>query len=618
MLVRCEALQNNCGLCTSVGCSYCLVSSMELHDPMFLSAAQQAAQQASTDYACISGSCENLKFARPATQYFALVPPDQCSTVQLPAVAVPTIPIATSLAPQASGNPDASGLAQVQTRGNPDVWPYTWGPLQWLAISAPVSVLCLTCCGIWMHSRMQRQKLRRVHVEPAPMLGVGGVGAALWDFRQAGPLSPEQVEGAAMAITDAEKAAAVARHMPSPRRLAFGVQNGLTDRHLHNLGELLDAHPVVSVSLDMEWRNAEDHTLEELAKMLRRRGRCELQAVIKKGAENHLRLPMRASPATLAAVGESVAVAGHSVVDAICLEATETATTRTTPATVVDLASLRLSPQELKLSRQRLGDAGCATACGFARPWAGRLVAVRMLECDIGDAGAAELTRLLLGEPERRRNPLAAGVAANLRELVLSANRIGDRGIATLADALPKCDALERLLIDRNCIGPSGAAALAKRLPRSNIKELVLGSHLGGNPLGPVGVEALAAALGDELERAAADRATRLEALALEDCAIGIRGAKALAAALPCSGVSALSLARGDLGDAGAAYVLDALPPGFLSLDLAGNGISDALVPAVGQACRRMPLLNLSLAQNELSPYFRERLREAHGQRLRV
>ena len=32
--------------------------------------------------------------------------------------------------------------------------------------------------------------------------------------------------------------------------------------------------------------------------------------------------------------------------------------------------------------------------------------------------------------------------------------------------------------------------ALATRLPRSNVRELVMGTHLGGNPLGEEGVQA--------------------------------------------------------------------------------------------------------------------------------
>merc|ERR1711920_1048304 len=180
---------------------------------------------------------------------------------------------------------------------------------------------------------------------------------------------------------------------------------------------------------------------------------------------------------------------------------------------------------------------------GFVRPWAGRLVAARLMECNIGDAGAAEISRMLLGKPERAGDPSVAGAASGLRELVLSANRIGDAGAARLAEALPKCDALERLLIDRNLIGRVGAEALARRLPRSSIRELVLGSHLGGNPLGAFGAEALASAFKDELERAAADRANRLAAVNLEGCGVGERGATALAEALPTSGVSVLSLA---------------------------------------------------------------------------
>merc|ERR1712039_461910 len=101
-------------------------------------------------------------------------------------------------------------------------------------------------------------------------------------------------------------------------------------------------------------------------------------------------------------------------------------------------------------------------------------------------------------------------------------------------------------------------------------------------------------------------------------CGIGERGAKALAAALPSSAISVLSLAADCLGDAGAISILEALPIGFLSLDLAGNGISDAVASVMGPTLQRMPSLSVSLAQNELSMGLKAMLREDFGQRLRV
>merc|ERR1711865_190625 len=104
------------------------------------------------------------------------------------------------------------------------------------------------------------------------------------------------------------------------------------------------------------------------------------------------------------------------------------------------------------------------------------------------------------------------------------------------------CDSLERLLLDRNSISNAGAKALGVQLPRSNVQELTLGSHLGGNLIGDEGVEALAQALDDEMSRAAANRASRLSALNLDGCLIRERGAQALATCLPKSVIMALSV----------------------------------------------------------------------------
>merc|ERR1739841_15116 len=110
---------------------------------------------------------------------------------------------------------------------------------------------------------------------------------------------------------------------------------------------------------------------------------------------------------------------------------------------------------------------------------------------------------------------------------------------------------------------------------------LILGSHLGGNPVREEGVEALARALDDELPRAAANRASRLSALNLDCCTVGELGAQALAAYLPKSALMALSVARGHLGDSGAEAIVGSLPRSCQSLDLSGNGLSDRSAAAV-------------------------------------
>lgn len=576
-----------------------------------------AAQQAATDYACIRGSCQNMLLLRPSTIHFRVLGKEKCPDIVLPTPAWTTTVTTTEPPPTTPGK--RVGLDSSEPPEDLDSWPHSWGPWQWFGVTAPLGGLLAVLCGVYLRSRAQGTKLRRVHVEEEPPLpGIGGVNANLWDFTQAGPLSPEQIEAVEVAIAYAERRATITGRMPPRRRLAVGACNDLGMAHFSNLGRLLDKHQAVSLRLDMDWRGANDAALAELSKLLQRKGRCQLHTQGSDQGDSAFRLPLHGNVAALGNIGEALSVAGHSNVDAVSLQAADSSLAGPLPPILVPLGPLRLSAQQLMLSRHHVGDPGCAIACGFSRPWAGRLTAMRFLECDIGDAGAAEIARLLLGEPKRARDPSVPAAAASLRELVLSANRISDQGITRIAEALPKCDALERLIIDRNCIGSSGAVALAKRVPRSNLRELVLGSHLGGNPVGPSGAEALARVLDDSMERAAADRPNRLQALNLEDCKVGLLGARALAEALPRSAVSALCLARGQLGDHGAAMVLEGVPPGLVALDLAGNHLTDDLGILVGRSLGRLPSLSVSLAQNELSSRLKDILREEHGARLRV
>ena len=119
----------------------------------------------------------------------------------------------------------------------------------------------------------------------------------------------------------------------------------------------------------------------------------------------------------------------------------------------------------------------------------------------------------------------------------------------------------------------------------------MLGTHLGGNPLTSVGAQALAAALNDALPRAASNRATRLEALALEDCQVGAEGAKRLAEQLATSALMALSLARNGLVDDDATQLLLALPKALAFLDLSGNQLSDLTASNRGRTALQAPRL---------------------------
>eukprot|EP00913_Durusdinium_trenchii_P018300 g17193.t1 len=132
-----------------------------------------------------------------------------------------------------------------------------------------------------------------------------------------------------------------------------------------------------------------------------------------------------------------------------------------------------------------------------------------------------------------------------------------------------------------------------------------------------MGVQALAHALNDALARAAANRETRLEALALEDCQVGEEGAKALAEHLPKSALMALSVARGGLIDDDATALLLALPKSIAFLDLSGNQLSDLTASIAGETLYKRPGMSINLAANHLSPTIKMLLGEEHGTRLR-
>merc|ERR1712032_753806 len=95
-------------------------------------------------------------------------------------------------------------------------------------------------------------------------------------------------------------------------------------------------------------------------------------------------------------------------------------------------------------------------------------------------------------------------------------------------------------------------------------------------------------------------------------------GARAIAAALPKSALAALSLAHNQVGDEAAQAIIRALPPSAVSLDLAGNTLTDSSAAMVAEAFYRIPGLAVSLSQNKLSSGLRILLHEEHGSRLRL
>mmetsp|Transcript_126788 Transcript_126788/g.253504 ORF Transcript_126788/g.253504 Transcript_126788/m.253504 type:complete len:636 (+) Transcript_126788:45-1952(+) len=607
---KCSSLSGSCSKCYAASCRYCELGPQAWQggqDP----AESALAQTRNLDYACSIFRCEDLRLYRPGTQYSATVPIDGCSSVvQRPIAAPSTTPAAQSTA--SSADSGKAGIDKHETQGLEFL--DSWTEFHWLAIVLPIAVLVVIACGTWCRYRPPsccRRKSSRVRVAPADH---DGQGASNWDYTRAGQLKMSDIDATARALTEAEEADSKVKLGGFSRRwIVFGVQNELHQPQLRRLGELLERHPTAFLSFHEDWRRADDASIQALAVLLKRRNRTKVQGATSDGFSS-LRLPLSTSMAIGELVMEALSSGAHTEVDTLTFEPPDRLKGT---AVSVNLSQLRLSSVELNLNRQLLNNLGCAAACAFMRPWASRLQAVRLLDCGLGDEGAAVVARLLTGKPG---DALSASVppAPALRELCLSSNLIGDRGMHAIAESLPVCDSLQRLLLDRNRIGPTGAKALAFRLPRSSIREVVLGSHLGGNPLGEDGVEALAATLDDKLPRAAADRAVRLQGLALEACGVGERGAKALASNLPKSELAFLSLARGDVGDTGAKAVLDTAPLGLASLDLAGNNLTDASASPVADALYRVPGLAVSIAYNQLSSSMRALLSDEHGGRIRV
>ncbi|CAE7279808.1 Nphp3 [Symbiodinium natans] len=588
---ECALYARNCYGCFDLGCRYCQVSPQSWN---FGSGGSPAA----LDYVCLSRhyQCIDVLQLRPDVKSVESVAVTGCHALEPPR-AMTTRPPTTTTETEA---PDLGILSSSGSQA--PWWPDEWSVVIWLAIILVSGFLLGFCCFL---GRRCRRRLQRVHVAPQSALDSrmfkSKVGSVQWDFAKAGVVNVSDLEAAKRALAAALRSEASSEALPSRGRcLTFWASNCLRVAVLSELDVLLATYPILTISFDADWRRADNSTIEALAKLLlRHRGRCKFRT----GGSQPLALPA-ATLVTLGTFGEALA-ASHSEVDSISFEKGP----KDEGICSTSLAGLRLSSQEVIFHRSPLGDPGCSLVCGFVRSWGARLQICRLVECGFGDLAAAGVARLLANA----RQP-----ASGLRELNLSANKFGDGGAAELADALPRLDSLEKLLLERNKIGALGAKALAARLPRSNVRELVMGTHLGGNPLGEEGVQALASALDDAMPRAAANRATRLQALALEDCGVGQAGAKALAEQIPKSVLQALSVARGHLADEDATALLLALPGSISFLDLSGNELSDLTASIAGEALYKKPKLSISLAANYISPTIKLLLAEEHGTRLRV
>lgn len=308
---------------------------------------------------------------------------------------------------------DASSLRDVEA---PSWWPTEWGLVQWTAVLAPLSILLAILIFLYARRRIRTwgvDKRRKMKVAPMPFEVAPGktTTATRWDFAQMGALVPSDIKMAEEVLTTAERdAKALGRPLPKCV-LAFSAENlRLGAELVDKVGVLLSGHPTTSLEMSNDWSHATNEALMSLAALLSRNRpeRCRIRAPPDEhadadggknpGALNKLRLAGGASAAALEAVSEALASAAHSEVDSIVVEPGKNAT-KSEKGKVRELAlgPLRLTSQELTLSRTGIGDIGCVAACGFMRPFAGRLQIARLMECELHDDGALAVARLLRG-----------------------------------------------------------------------------------------------------------------------------------------------------------------------------------------------------------------------------
>jgi hypothetical protein len=240
--------------------------------------------------------------------------------------------------------------------------------------------------------------------------------------------------------------------------------------------------------------------------------------------------------------------------------------------------------QELHLPFAGLGDLHGATLAAALTP---SLTFLDLAHNQLGPAGAAALAAALPGLPQLTTlrlsgNPfetagvvaLAPALPATLRVLELGC-RMGDAGAAALGPFLPRLRALTHVDFSNNGLTDAGLRDLLPNLPET-LREL----QLDGNPFGPAGAEAIAAAF---------PRLRGVQLLSLKACALRDAGMQDLAPALRAlPELTELRLQYNDINADGARALVAVLPnlPKFRRLGfLGGNegalGIVEAMQAAL-------------------------------------
>jgi Ran GTPase-activating protein (RanGAP) involved in mRNA processing and transport len=201
--------------------------------------------------------------------------------------------------------------------------------------------------------------------------------------------------------------------------------------------------------------------------------------------------------------------------------------------------------------------------------------------------------------------------------LSLAGNSIGHLGSSALFSALRQNNTLTALDISspggvgRNHVGTKGAEAISRLLRSSKCLLSVLNLSAAG--LGPEGTELIAAALscppnqnqmtGEAMTPLLLPVPSCLTSLILDSNALGMRGAAALASALPLSPLETLSVARNQMGDGGCAALLEMIPSclALRSLNISQNNLTgDGLLQLHLLLKGNSSLQHLNVSKNEL------------------
>lgn len=227
--------------------------------------------------------------------------------------------------------------------------------------------------------------------------------------------------------------------------------------------------------------------------------------------------------------------------------------------------------ETLYLGCNRIDEAG-ATALANRLADDGTVRALWLKRNPVGDAGVRALATMLRGNCTIRTLDLVntgvtagglrtllealTGRAKPLERLYLGGNGLGPDAGPTLA-ALIKDAGIRELYLTANHLGDAGVAALTSTVSEAAARPVSLG--LGGNGLGPDGARALADALGG-IESLDLGRAPSERALGAPPNRTGDAGAAALAAALPGSPLRRLGLRHTGITGRGAKSLLHAVP----------------------------------------------------------